>query len=72
MNGVTRGLGGRTGAGVELAESVFSSDDTDTFIRIVIRGGTAKCPARFRILLDPPYVWINAARRRGDIDLCAL
>jgi len=42
-------------AGVELAESVFSSDDTDTFtpckLRIVMHGGAMKRPTRFRILL---------------------
>ena len=36
-----------------------------------MNGGATKRPSRFRILLDPPCVWINAARRRGDIDLCA-
>jgi len=77
MGGVTCGLGGRAashGAGVKLAESVFSSDDTGTFtpykLRVVINGGATKRPARFRILLDPLNVWINAARRWGDIDLC--
>ena len=63
------------GVGVELAESVFSSGDTGTFItyelRIAIHGGAAKCPARFRVFLDPPYFWFNSARRRGNIDLCA-
>jgi len=39
-------------------------------LRIAMHGGIAKRPARFNILLDPPYVWIIAARRRGDIDLC--
>ena len=72
---LAEGLLRLNGAGVELAESVFSSDDTGTFtpykLRIVMHGGATKRPARFRILLDPPYVWINAARRRGDIDLCA-
>ena len=63
------------GADVELAESVFSSDDTGTFtpckLRIFMHGGATKRPARFRILLDPLYVRNNSARRRGDIDLCA-
>jgi len=62
------------GAGVDLAESVFSSDDAGNFtpckLWIVMHSGATKRPARFRIHLDPPYVWINAARRRGDIDLC--
>ena len=30
-----------------------------------------KRPTRFRIIFDPPYIWINVARRRGDIDRCA-
>ena len=63
------------GVGAELAKSFFFSDDLGTFtpckLRFVIHGGATKRPARFRILLDPPFVWINAARRRGDIDLCA-
>ena len=63
------------GSGVELAESVFSSHDTGTFtpqkLRVVMHGGATKRPARFLLLLDPPYVLINAAHRRGDIDLCA-
>ena len=54
------------GAGVELAKSVFSSDDMGNFtqlmLRFVMHGSAAKYPARFLILLDPPYVWINAAR----------
>ena len=59
------------GAGFELAESVFSTGTfTQYKLRVVMHGGT-KRPARFRILLDPRYVWINAARQRGDIDLCA-
>ena len=37
-----------------------------------MHGDAMKRPAQFRILLDPPYAWINAARRRGDIDLCAV
>ena len=64
------------GAGAELAEAVFSSDDTGTFtpykLRVVMHGGATRRPARFRILLDPPYVWISAARRWGDINSCAL
>jgi len=72
---LAEGLFRLKGAGVELAESVFSSDDTGTFtpckIRFVMHGGATKRPARFHILLDPPYVWINAAHRRGDINLCA-
>ena len=56
------------GVGVEFAESVFSSDDTGNFtpskLRIAMHGGATKCPARFRILLDLPCVWINAVRRR--------
>ena len=63
------------GAGVELAESAFSLDDTGTFIpyklRFMVHGGATKRPALFRIILDPPCVWINAARRRGDIGWCA-
>ena len=63
------------GSGVELTESVFSSNDTSTFtpykLRVVMDGGAAKCPARFRVFLDPPYFWFNSARRRGNIDLCA-
>jgi len=50
-------------AGVELAESVFSSGDTDTLTpykpRFVMNGGATKRPAQFLFLLDPPYVWIN-------------
>ena len=79
MNGFIHGLGGRLlrlhDAGVRLAESVCSSDDTGTFtqynLRFVMHGGATKSPARNRILLDPQYAWFNAARRRGDIDLCA-
>ena len=65
------------GAGVWLSESVFffSSDDTGTFTPhqpwFVKHGDAAKSPARFRILLGPSCVWINAACRRGDIGLCA-
>ena len=37
------------GSGVELTESVFSSNDTSTFtpykFRVVMDGGAAKCPA---------------------------
>jgi len=59
------------GVGIELAESVFSSDDTGTFtpykLRVVMHGGAMKRPARFRILLDPPYVWINAALREEEV-----
>jgi len=55
------------GVGVELAESVFSQGDTGTFtpykLQAVMHGGATKRPARFRILLDTPYVWMNAARR---------
>jgi len=60
------------GDGVELGESVFSLDDTIIFtpwkLRFVVYGDATKRPAWFRIFLDPPYVWINATRRRGDID----
>ena len=46
------------GAGAELAEAVFSSDDMGTFtpykLRVVMHGGATRRPARFRILLDPP------------------
>ena len=62
------------GFSAELAVSIFSSDDGGfhpTQAPVLLLGGATKRPARFRILLDPPYVWINAARRRGDIDLCA-
>ena len=53
----------------------FSSYEKGTFnpykLRAVMHGSATKHPARFRYLLDPPCVWINAARRRGDIDMCA-
>ena len=60
-----------------LAESGFSSDHTGIStpckLRFVMHGGATKRPVRFHILLDPhlSFVWINAAHRRGDIDLCA-
>jgi len=61
------------GAGVELAELIFSSDDTGTYTpckpRFVMHGDATKCPARFRIFVDPPCVLINAACRQGDIGL---
>ena len=52
------------GAGVELAESVFSSDNTGTFtpykLHIVIHGGATKRPARFHILLIPRIIGSSA------------
>ena len=81
MGGVTRGLGGRAASpallGVELCESVFSSDDTVSFNPlkprfVVMYGAATKRPGRFRVLLllDPQYVWINVASQRGDIYFC--
>jgi len=56
------------GADVELAESVFSSDDTGTFtpcmLWFVMNAGSV-------FFLAPSNVWINAARRWCDIGLCA-
>ena len=53
--------------GVELAESIFSSDDTGTFtpckLRFVMHGGATKRPARFHIPLNPPYVWICKGKK---------
>ena len=69
MDGVTRrGLGGTVHVVLEFSLpskfSPFPSDDTLLSSRNHI----------FRmLLLDFPFpcIWINAARRRGDIDLCA-
>ena len=73
---LAKGLLRRYGAGVELAESVLSLDETGTFspckLRFVMNGGATKRPARFRILFNPPYLWINAARRRRATSTCVL
>ena len=81
MDGVTCGLGGKAASPawfvcVELAESVFSFGDAGNFtpykLRIVVHNGATKRPARlFRVFLDPPDAWINAARRQSEVDLCA-
>lgn len=52
---LAEGLPRLYGAGAELAESVFPSDDTGTFtsykLRFVTHGGATKHAARFRIIL---------------------
>ena len=52
------------GAGVELAESGFSSDDTGTFtpykLRIMMQGGATKHLARFLHLRRPKYLHLES------------
>jgi len=73
---LAEGLRRLRGAGVELAEPVFSSGDTGTYtsykLRFVMHGGATKRPARFCILLDFPHKSGSTPPVDGATSTCAL